>query len=64
MGEEKMDNCILLSRDAKSVDVGVKEYSFAREINSSFWDSLNEQEIDEEKLLAFEMILDYIKEDY
>ncbi len=55
---------MLLSRENKSSNASVKEYSFAKEIRSSFWDSMTSREEDAENLKVLERILEFIKNDY
>lgn len=62
--ELRMENITLSLRESNSSDIKAREYSFAKEIRCSFWDSMTSQEIDNESLDILEEVLEFIEHDY
>lgn len=61
-----MDNMnTLFSKDNKSSSrLTSEEFSFAKEIRSSFWDSMVSDKIDMESLRNIKKVLEFVKNDY
>lgn len=59
-----MENITVSARESKSSNIKAREYSFAKEIRCSFWDSMTSKQIDNESLDILEEVLEFIKHDY
>lgn len=53
-----------IAKSEEFISAQDKQHCFAKEMNSSFWDSMTEEEISDRKLETLNKLLEFIENDY